>query len=63
MTASVLKQDPNIEKVKKGTAFIRTKTQHSNFSVNWTEHENSIAQPKPDKYLSSTSHCSPFNCC
>ena len=28
-----------------------------------TGHENNIAEPKPDKYLSSTSHCSPFNCC
>ena len=28
-----------------------------------TRHENNIAQPKPDKCLRSSSHCSPFNCC
>ena len=28
-----------------------------------TGHENNIAQTKPDKCPSSTSHSSPFNCC
>ena len=28
-----------------------------------TGHENNITQPKPEKCLSFTSHCSSFNCC
>ena len=34
---------------------------HANILLSITGHENNVAQMKPDKCLSSTSHCTPFN--
>ena len=60
MTASVLKQDPNTQKVKMNVIY---KDKTKCWILSSTGHENNLAQSKADKCPSSTSHFSPFNCC
>ena len=48
-------EEPTGSKHMKGVCFWLSYTD--------TGHKSNIAQPKAHKYLSSTSHVSPFNCC